>query len=146
MTSGDLDGEARRGDAWMVGPATMESFTLGDLRIDMMEVDEPPAVRLLWQGKSNDRQPDKVLGPIFAGALDRVTERKAPLELHFESLEHFNSSTITSLIQLIQEARGRGARLVVVFDPQRKWQKLSFDALRVFVKADGLFELRAASA
>ena len=124
----------------------METFTHGDLRIDVTEIDEPPAVRLAWLGKSNDRQPDKVLAPLFAGAFERVEKKKAPLELHFESLEHFNSSTITTLIQLIQEARGRGARLVVVFDPQRKWQKLSFDALRIFVKADGLFELRPASA
>ncbi len=34
--------------------------------------EEPPAVRLAWLGKSNDRQPDKVLAPLFAGALDRV--------------------------------------------------------------------------
>jgi hypothetical protein len=124
----------------------METFTHGDLRIDVTEIAEPPAVRLAWLGKSNDRQPDKVLAPLFAGTLDRAQQTKAPIEMHFESLEHFNSSTITTLIQLIQEARGRGARLVVVFDPQRKWQKLSFDALRIFVKSDGLFELRAASA
>jgi hypothetical protein len=59
------------------------------------------------------------------------------LELHFEELDYFNSSTITSLIQLIQEARAKGIPLTYVYDPALRWQKLSFDALRVFV-GDGL--------
>ena len=60
----------------------------------------------------------------------------------FTKLEHFNSSTITSIIQLIQECRAKGVKLVIVFDAAVKWQKLSFDALRVFAKPDGLLELR----
>ena len=62
--------------------------------------------------------------------------------MSFAALEHFNSSTVTSVIQLIQEARHRAIRLEVVYDPSRKWQRLSFDALRIFDKADGLFALR----
>ena len=33
-------------------------------------------------------------------------------------------------------------RLVIVYDENLKWQRLSFDALRVFDKSDQLFELR----
>jgi hypothetical protein len=69
--------------------------------------------------------------------------RKLPIELHFEKLEHFNSSTITSIIQLIQDSRARGVKLVLVYDEALKWQKLSFDALRVFAR-DDLLELRSA--
>ena len=97
---------------------------------------------LTWHGKSNARQADKLIGPYLDGALARAQELAAPLELHFEHLAHFNSSTIASVIQLIQTARARHARLVVYSDPRRQWQRLSFDALRVFVRPDGLFELR----
>jgi hypothetical protein len=69
--------------------------------------------------------------------------RNLPIELHFEQLEHFNSSTITSLIQLIQDSRARSIKLILVYDQALKWQRLSFDALRVFVK-DDLLELRSA--
>ena len=41
-------------------------------------------------------------------------------------------------------ARQRNVRLVLVYNPQLKWQKLSFDALRVFAK-DDLLELRSLS-
>lgn len=123
----------------------MESLSIGDLKIEVMEVDTPPELRMHWLGKSNDRQPSKTLGPFFAIALAHAASRGAALTLHFEKLDHFNSSTITSMIQLIQEARSSKTRLAFVFDPTRKWQKLSFDALRVFVKADDLFELRPVS-
>lgn len=122
----------------------MESLQAGDLRIDVVQVDDPPTTQLHWFGKSNERQPDKVLAPFFAEALDSTVQAARVLELHFERLEHFNSSTIMSIIQLIQEARNRKGKLVLVFDPDRKWQKLSFDALRVFEKSDGLFQLKQA--
>ena len=118
----------------------MENFKTGDL--DIQAVDGTP-VQLLWKGKSNDRQPGKVLAPYFSQILAVVVERQVPLELHFEALDHFNSSTITAIIQLIQEARQKKVKLAIVFDQKLKWQKLSFDALRVFVKGDDLLELRS---
>jgi len=118
----------------------MESLRAGDLKIDIVEVDA--AVRLHWLGMSNERQPEKVLKPFFATVLDNAGSTNKAVELHFEQIERFNSSTILCIIQLIQEARHRNIRLEVVYDPSRKWQRLSFDALRIFDKADGLFALR----
>jgi hypothetical protein len=121
----------------------MQSLIIGDLRIEALEHGVPPAVQLLWKGKSNERHPSDSLGPYFREVLATASSRKLPIELHFEKLEHFNSSTITSIIQLIQDSRARGIKLVLVYDHALKWQKLSFDALRVFAK-DELLELRAA--
>jgi hypothetical protein len=121
----------------------MQSLIVGDLRIEAMEDGVVPALQLLWKGKSNSRQPSELLGPYFRDVLSTASARGLQLELHFEKLEHFNSSTITSIIKLIQDARARTVKLVLVYDPALKWQKLSFDALRVFAK-DDLFELRAA--
>jgi hypothetical protein len=119
----------------------MENLTADDLTIEVTEAEPPEPLCLVWRGKSDDRYPAKILGPYFARVLARAEERKVPVEMHFERLDHFNSSTIAAVIRFIQDARQRGVRLVFVYNQQLKWQKLSFDALRVFAK-DDLLELR----
>ncbi len=123
----------------------MQSLIVGDLRIEAQQDEASASVpmRLLWKGKSNNRHPSEALAPYFRSVLADAAARRVPLELHFEKLEHFNSSTITSIIQLIQDSRARAVKLILVYDQALKWQKLSFDALRVFAK-DELLELRAA--
>lgn len=121
----------------------IENLASGDLRIEATATETPPVVRLAWLGKSNARQADQLLLPYLERALEHSSSFGATLEMRFEALGHFNSSTIASVLQIIQLARARGVRLVVVSDPKRQWQRLSFDALRVFVKPDGLFELRS---
>lgn len=120
----------------------VESLVVGDLRIEATLAADAPCLRLAWHGKSNARQADQLLLPYLERALERAIADGRSLELHFETLSHFNSSTIASVIQLIQTAQARAARLVVVFDPRRQWQRLSFDALKVFVGQGGCFELR----
>ncbi|MCS6899183.1 MAG: hypothetical protein RMJ98_06335 [Myxococcales bacterium] len=122
----------------------MEDLIAGDLKIQAIQR-TPTILELLWLGKSNARNPTAVLSPYFSQVLTVAMEQKLTIELHFERLEHFNSSTITAIIQLIQEARSKAVKLTITFDQGIKWQKLSFDALRVFSKGDGLLEFRPAS-
>jgi hypothetical protein len=119
----------------------MENLVAGDLTIEAKHASPDAPIRVTWRGKSTDRQPGKILGPYFSTILTEAATHKVPIEMHFEDLDHLNSSTIASIIQVIQEARGKAVRLVVVCDQARKWQKLSFDALRVFVTGDGLLEI-----
>jgi hypothetical protein len=121
----------------------MDTLIVGDLRIEARDFGPSAPVQLLWKGKSNNRHPGETLTPYFHTVLDAASQRRVPVELHFEKLDHFNSSTITSIIELIQDSRTRGIKLIIVYDHALKWQKLSFDALRVFAK-DDLLELRAA--
>jgi hypothetical protein len=123
----------------------MQGLVAGDLRIEALEGDAFTSVQLLWRGKSNNRRPAEALAPYFREVLAAAGTRRLPIELHFEKLEHFNSSTITSIIQLIQDSRARSIKLILVYDQALKWQKLSFDALRVFAK-DDLLELRSSHA
>jgi hypothetical protein len=120
----------------------MDSLVADALTIEAAEPADGP-VTLHWRGKSDNRYPDKVLRPYFATVLARAAERASAIEMHFERLDHFNSSTISTLIRFIQDARQRAVKLVLVYNQALKWQKLSFDALRVFVK-DDLLELRTA--
>ena len=122
--------------------ASMEGLKAGDLTIDVGESTAPPAISMTWRGKSNDRFPRRTLGPFFERVLGVAQTRKVPVEMHFTKLEHFNSSTITSVIELIQEARSKQVPLVIHYDGKVTWQKVTFEALRVFVKNDGLLELR----
>ncbi|MDB4952482.1 MAG: hypothetical protein JWO36_51 [Myxococcales bacterium] len=121
----------------------MENLQVGDLTI---EVTLTPSVvfQCTWRGKSNERNPPETLKPWFDKLLAAATEKQGSIEMHFEKIEHFNSSTITALIRLIQSCRKSGLKLVMVYDQTLKWQRLSFDALRVFEKNDDLFHLRSA--
>ena len=119
----------------------MENFISGSLAIHVTV--GSGALRLDWRGKSNDRQPGKQLSPFFAKASAVAQERHVSIEMHFENLEYFNSSTITSIIQLIQDMRQKKIALVIVFAGNVKWQKLGFDALRIFDKGDQLLSFKA---
>lgn len=119
----------------------MENLIEGNLTIEVGGGGNEP-ITCVWKGRSSDRNPGKVLGPYFQTLVDRAAADDVSLEMRFDQLEHFNSSTITALIKLIQTSRGKGVRLVMTYDQNLKWQKLSFDALRVFEKSDKLFQLR----
>ena len=120
----------------------MARSAFGDLVIDSDE-DAPGLIRLDWRGKSNHRQPDVVLAPFFAGVTSRAVSGQKAVEMHFEQLEFFNSSTITAIIQYVKELRDRKVKLTVTFDGRHRWQKIFFDALCIFDKGDGLFSIRA---
>lgn len=122
----------------------MQSLHAGDLKIDIRE--EANKLELHWLGMSNDRQPELVLKPFFAEVLQHAVDANKTVAFHFERIERFNSSTILSIIKAIQGARHMGIALELVYDPSRKWQRLSFDALRIFDRADGLFTLRTTEA
>jgi hypothetical protein len=119
-----------------------DRFSTGALTIDTVLAGPGSALTLTWRGKSTDRMASKLLGPFLARAIDRARTHGAPLELHFEGLDYLNSSTVTAIIQAIQGARDKSVRLAVVFDPRLRWQRLTFDALKVFAGGDGGFELR----
>ncbi len=85
---------------------------------------------LNWLGRSASRSPGAVLHPWFDQLFGVARERNAALEMRFERLEHFNSSTIAVLIQLINSAQDRRIRMTVRYDANLRWQTLSFDALK----------------
>lgn len=121
----------------------MDNLVAGDLRLEAVDGGPGNPIAVHVTGKSNDRFPGKVLAPYFSSLLTRAAAAPRPLDVHFEALEHMNSSTVTSIIQLIQDARGRNVPLTLIYDQRQRWQKLSFEALRVFVKNDDLFRLRS---
>ena len=109
--------------------AAMKDFHLDELTIRA----EPSAaghILVRWTGQSISRTPGASLRPFFDELLTQAATEKAAVKMHFEDLEHFNSSTISALMQLINSAQAKGVQLQVIYDGTVKWQALSFDALR----------------
>lgn len=111
----------------------METFTLGDLTAQLDRT-APGFLRVRMTGKSASREAGKVLAPLFDQALASAKTESRTLELHFEKLEYFNSSTIAALVQFIRAAQLAGVAMRVVYDRAQKWQTMSFDALKRALK------------
>lgn len=95
-----------------------------------LERDEPGLLRLRFAGKSASREAGRVLAPTFDAALSQATSERRGLELRFERLEYFNSSTISALVQFIRSAQRAGVPVTVVYDAKQRWQAMSFEALQ----------------
>ncbi len=121
----------------------MKDLESGDLHI-RVSASEGKLLRLDWIGKSNARQPGSVLGPFLSGAANAALTQQATLEMHFERLEYFNSSTMTALIQFIHSLPDLKLKTKIVFDESLSWQRSSFEALRVFEQLDGFLSLESA--
>jgi hypothetical protein len=119
----------------------VEGLVAGDLRIDVDRQDG--VLRCDWRGRSVERDAELTLRPFFDRLLARAQELGVSVEMHFEELDYFNSSTIGTLITFIQRSRRQKVMLRVFYAGDIKWQSLSFDALRMFEKSDQLFELRS---
>jgi len=111
-----------------------ETFTSHALTLVVSE--EPATVLVVWRGRSTAREPAEFLVPILTKALDRATELRRPLTLDFRAIEYFNSSTITPVVRMLEEAKRRGSTLVINYDKNLRWQELSFSALQVFHTGD----------
>ncbi len=111
-----------------------ETFTSHALTLLVSE--DESTVLVTWQGRSTAREPAEFLVPILTKALDRATELKRPLTLDFRGIEYFNSSTITPVVRLLEEAKRRGSTLVIQYDKKLRWQELNFSALQIFHTGD----------
>jgi len=121
--------------------AIREIFTHDTLRIDITETDKE--VRLEWRGKSNDRQPERVLAPLMLTSLERCVGADRELVLDFQQMEYMNSSTFTPLVKMLDQAIRQMQRVRLEYSGQRKWQTLSFSALRAFETPDGRVSVHA---
>lgn len=113
----------------------MPLFSSGEL---IIETEKPSSdlVRLYWRGRSVARKPEEALAPFLSNLLSEAQRAGAGVEMHFETLEFFNSSTVSVLVQFLHNARRAGVHLSFIYLPSVRWQKLSFEALRVFEQLD----------
>ncbi len=113
----------------------MKQYVENDLTLDLTQ--SPGELRLTWRGKSSDREPSRFLAPILSDALERARVAGVPLAMDFSALEYMNSSTFTPVVKVLDESRRLHVPVVLEYSTARKWQALSFSALRTFETLDG---------
>jgi len=107
----------------------MDGLESNDLVI-RVDRSAPTCLRLDWLGRSDSRNPVEIIGPFFEQVLAEATGLGRLIDIHFEALEYFNSSTIATVIHLINSARKAMVLMRIHYDAGLRWQALAFDALR----------------
>lgn len=112
------------------------TFHAGDLRIELPLPSSAPRLSLEWRGRSDSRDPGVALQPFLAEVLAAAQAAHVPVELHFEALEYFNSSTVSVLVDFVRSACSHKVPLYVTYAGEVRWQRLSFESLKVFASLD----------
>lgn len=118
----------------------MNRLADGDLQI-RSERPAPELIRLHWLGRSASRRPDDLLEPFLSGVLEDARQTMAGLEMRFEAMEYLNSATVAVLVHFLHRARLAGIAVRFTYRPSVRWQRLSFEALRVFEHLDSMVQV-----
>ena len=119
--------------------SSREEFNCNALTLVVVEDDD--TINVQWTGKSSDRDPGKFITPIFTGILARAGNGTKLIVVDFQSLAYLNSSTITPIIRLLDEAKRGSHRITIHYQKSLKWQDLSFSALHIFKTKDGRIQI-----
>jgi len=117
----------------------VKEFTEERLRIEIRE--SPETIEVNWLGKSDQRNPNQFIVPIMQEVLKTASDSKKLIVWNFAALDYMNSSTITPIIKSLEQAKRGTNRVRVVYNRSKKWQDLSFSALRIFETKDGRIEV-----
>lgn len=119
-----------------------KTFANTELTITVTERDA--ALEVIWLGKSTAREPRIFIQPI----LDEITEVAAKLQkqilMDFRRLEYMNSSTITPILRMLEDAAKENTPFSIVYDGKLRWQELNFSALEIFRRKNRNFHLEGA--
>jgi hypothetical protein len=113
----------------------LERFQFQDLAVTWSN--DGDRQQLFFTGKSNSRNPALIMGAMWRQVLAVAHQAGHVIELDFVKLEHFNSSTISALVQFINQAHDAKVNLIIRYDGALKWQCMSFEALQRAIAAFG---------
>jgi hypothetical protein len=114
--------------------SNIEVFSNNNLEIQLNEDDDH--IEITWKGKSTDRMPSIFLNPIFQEIFQKNTGKNKKMIMNFVNLDYMNSSTIMSISKFIEKGKNENFSLEIVYNKKRRWQELSFSALRIFQTKD----------
>ncbi|MBI3184754.1 MAG: hypothetical protein HYZ28_21670 [Myxococcales bacterium] len=121
----------------------MRSETLVDKDLVVEIDDQDQVLEVRWRGTSMDREPGRFLMPLFKDMVDRCRGVQKKLVLDLARMDYMNSSTFAPIVKMLDEAVRAGVGVQLLYDSSRRWQVLSFSALKVFETADGRVQIRA---
>ena len=116
---------------------TSQSFSSPNEQLIVEKAEEERVITLRFRGKSNERNPGEFLGSILDETLTQSRGGAKPIEIDFTDLEYMNSSTITPIIKVLDQAKAGQFHITLRYAADKKWQQLSFTALKIFETKDG---------
>ena len=96
------------------------------------------AIIVHWEGKSTEESPDDFLNPIFK---EIFSHEQTPVIMNFTRLQYMNSRTITPLVCILEKIENSTGSVIFQYIASAKWQKLIFDALRLFETKDNRIQI-----
>ncbi len=104
-----------------------------DYKNDNMEIcfEAGDLNRLIWKGKSIDRDPSATLKPYLDEVIDGIKGGK--LEVDFSPLEYMNSSTVPPIIHMAKKLNESSTKTEIFYNRSSSWQSASFKALETIV-------------
>ncbi len=118
---------------------TTQTFADNDLKVEILET--PESIEARWTGKCELRNPRPFMIPILLDTMKKGADEKKPVTWNFEDMEYMNSSSVMPVIKALEQARKSNSAIRVVYNKRKKWQDLSFSALRVFETRDGRIQV-----
>ena len=116
-----------------------QTYSDNFLRINVVEEEEANHVH--WYGNSTQKNPNQFIIPILIEVLRKAAWERKKVVLDFRELEYMNSSTLTPIIKALEQAKRASNSVQVIYDKTKRWQDLSFSALRIFETKDGRIQI-----
>lgn len=103
----------------------------GNLQIQVSS-DQKLRTLVEWCGESDALDPSAALTP-YLQELARSLRGRA-VEIRFDKLKYMNSSTVTPLMQFLQDLSSVSENVTVLYRADLQWQATSFRAMRVVAR------------
>jgi hypothetical protein len=89
-------------------------------------------IEALWLGRSTAREPKVFIQPILNEIIDLANKLQKSINMDFRKLEYMNSSTITPILRMLEDAAHVNSTFSITYDTTLRWQELNFSALEIF--------------
>ncbi len=112
-----------------------------NLKLQAFEKDTYLKIR--WLGKSMDRNPAEYLSPFLNDAVAFSEKENRNIVMDFTELNYMNSSTITPIVQMLDDVKMKGLNLTILYSRSKSWQEVNFKALRFFESTKPIIKILA---
>lgn len=126
------------GNRWFDMSLNNQIFSEDQLQLEVVDGDE---IEIRWLGKSVQRNPSQFIIPTLADVMKRGAMQNKAVIWDFRQLEYMNSSTITPVIKTLEMVKKGTGKVKLIYNKGKKWQDLSFSALRIFETKDGRIQV-----
>ncbi len=108
------------------------SKTYSNEELTILVTEKDDVIEVLWLGRSTAREPKIFIQPILDEINRLANGFVKPINMDFRKLEYMNSSTITPILRMLEDAANTNSSFSITYDSRLRWQELNFSALEIF--------------